>query len=362
MLRYTNTTVFNVDAQTIVNTINCVGAMGAGLALEFKLRFPEMEKDYVNRCRAKQVSVGRPYLYRDYGYPWILNFPTKQHWKYPSKLEWIEQGLQYFSENYQKGGITSVAFPKLGCSNGGLNWQVISSLMEKYLHDLDIDVFICEDTEKEATGTEAAMVQMLNDMGQLSWPKQIGLRADIQSTIVAALPIHRFRELQTIKGVGKQTYKDIFSCLYAFATQDARRDCSQTKPEETKPEETLNLLTGSNCSLMNRSLVNGESPSPESAQVTEPQYEDLFYVILPSLEKALAIAQTPAQIAEGFHLPKNLVNDWLTRAEQMGKIQKLSKRPIHYIATCSSGEEKRVKEIKEKSDSQFDQQCLNLQL
>ncbi len=64
MLRYTKTTVFNVDVQTIVNTINCVGVMGAGLALEFRLRFPEMEQDYVKRCHLEQVKLGKPYLYR----------------------------------------------------------------------------------------------------------------------------------------------------------------------------------------------------------------------------------------------------------------------------------------------------------
>ena len=147
--------------KTIVNTVNCVGVMGAGLALEFQLRFPEMERDYVERCNQKRVEVGRPYLYKDYSDPWILNFPTKNHWKYPSKIEWIEQGLKYFSANYQRGGITSIAFPKLGCSNGGLEWEIVSPLMDKYLQDLGIDVFICEDTEKEASGTERVMVHML---------------------------------------------------------------------------------------------------------------------------------------------------------------------------------------------------------
>ena len=90
MLKYTDTTVFNVPTQTIVSTINCVGVMGAGLALEFKLRFPEMEINYIERCKEKGVYIGRSYLYKEYGSPWILNFPTKFNWKYPSKIEWIE--------------------------------------------------------------------------------------------------------------------------------------------------------------------------------------------------------------------------------------------------------------------------------
>lgn len=223
MIKSTDTTVFNVGAQTIVNTVNCVGVMGAGLALEFQLRFPEMEKDYVERCQANQVHIGRPYLYRDNGYPWILNFPTKNHWKYPSQLEWIEQGLQYISLNYQKGGITSIAFPKLGCSNGRLDWDVVRPLMEQYLQDLDIDIFICEDTEKEASGVEGHMVKMLNDIESLPWADKLNLRYKIRKKIMAALPIYRFRNLRKVEGIGKQTYKDVFRYLYSLADRkDAR--------------------------------------------------------------------------------------------------------------------------------------------
>ena len=117
MIIYSDTTVFNVKTQTIVNTVNCVGVMGGGLALEFKLRFPEMYEDYIERCKRKEVRIGRTYLYRDYETPWIMNFPTKKHWKYPSKLQWVQQGLEYFIVNYERYGITSIAFPLLGCSN-----------------------------------------------------------------------------------------------------------------------------------------------------------------------------------------------------------------------------------------------------
>ena len=133
MIEYVDTTVFNANAQTIVNTINCVGVMGNGLALEFRLRYPEMYDHYVEQCKQKKVQIGKPYLYREYVTPWILNFPTKKHWKYPSKIQWIEQGLKYFVANYKHGGIKSIAFPKLGCNHGDLDWNDVKSLMEKHL-------------------------------------------------------------------------------------------------------------------------------------------------------------------------------------------------------------------------------------
>jgi O-acetyl-ADP-ribose deacetylase (regulator of RNase III) len=220
MLHYTNTTVFNVGAQTIVNTVNCVGVMGAGLALECQLRFPEMFQDYVQRCKSKSVKIGKPYLYRSYGTPWIMNFPTKNHWKYPSKIEWIEQGLDYFYKNYERGCIQSIAFPKLGCDKGGLNWTDVQAVMENYLQDLNIDIYICLDRESEASGIEGMMTKLLNNKQNTFWADKLGIKNDISRKILASLPIKRFRDLSKIEGVGKQTYRDIFQLLYSVAVKE----------------------------------------------------------------------------------------------------------------------------------------------
>lgn len=95
-------------AQVITNTVNCVGAMGAGIALEFKKQFPKMYEDYQNRCEKNEVVIGRPYLWTD-GESQILNFPTKLHWKNPSQISYIEDGLKYLAENYDGLGISSIA-------------------------------------------------------------------------------------------------------------------------------------------------------------------------------------------------------------------------------------------------------------
>jgi O-acetyl-ADP-ribose deacetylase (regulator of RNase III) len=132
--------LFNSDAQTFVNTVNCVGVMGKGVALEFKKRFPEMYDDYVARCARHQVHLGEPYLYRQLFPPNILNFPTKDHWRSVSKLDDIVAGLEYLEAHYREWGITSLAVPPLGCGQGQLEWRVVGPTLYRYLNRLDIPV------------------------------------------------------------------------------------------------------------------------------------------------------------------------------------------------------------------------------
>lgn len=134
--------IFESHAQTLVNTVNCVGVMGKGIALEFKKRYPEMFNDYKIRCEEGKLKPGIPYLYEDTRGTSILNFPTKQHWRSPSKYSYIEEGLDFFREHYKEWNIKSIAFPPLGCGNGGLEWSDVGPLMYTKLADLDIDTEI----------------------------------------------------------------------------------------------------------------------------------------------------------------------------------------------------------------------------
>ncbi len=134
--------LFDSTAQTLVNTVNCVGVMGKGVALEFKNRFPEMYEDYVARCNAGQVRLGEPYLYRSLVPPWVLNFPTKDHWRSLSRLEDIEKGLSYLLGRYKQWGITSLAVPPLGCGQGQLEWRVVGPTLYRYLRQMEIPVEI----------------------------------------------------------------------------------------------------------------------------------------------------------------------------------------------------------------------------
>lgn len=132
--------ILKSKAQTIINTVNCVGVMGKGIALEFKKRFPQMYEDYIARCEHKEVRLGEPYFFQSLIQPQIINFPTKEHWKSLSRIEDIEKGLQHLVANYKAWGITSLAIPPLGCGNGQLEWRMVGPLIYKYLKQMDIPV------------------------------------------------------------------------------------------------------------------------------------------------------------------------------------------------------------------------------
>jgi O-acetyl-ADP-ribose deacetylase (regulator of RNase III)/uncharacterized protein YwgA len=132
--------MFSSQAQTLVNTVNCVGVMGKGVALAFKERFPQMYKEYVRLCEARRVHLGEPYLHRQLTGPWILNFPTKDHWRSVSKLADIVAGLEFLEKHYKEWGITSLAVPPLGCGQGGLEWRVVGRTLYRHLTRLDVPV------------------------------------------------------------------------------------------------------------------------------------------------------------------------------------------------------------------------------
>ena len=124
--------ILQSKAQALINTVNCVGVMGKGIALEFKKRFPEMFEDYRQRCEQGHVRPGMPYLYRSLVPPQIVNFPTKDHWKSVSRIEDIEKGLEYLLSHYREWEITSLAVPPLGCGNGQLEWRAVGPLFYRY--------------------------------------------------------------------------------------------------------------------------------------------------------------------------------------------------------------------------------------
>src|SRR5712691_4498632 len=132
--------LFQSKAQTLVNTVNCVGVMGKGVAEQFKKRFPAMFEDYKSRTDRRAVRLGEPYLYRGPSGVQIVNFPTKDHWRSPSRFADIERGLDYLAAHAAEWGIASLALPPLGCGNGGLEWSEVGPLIYRKLHGLPIDV------------------------------------------------------------------------------------------------------------------------------------------------------------------------------------------------------------------------------
>ena len=132
--------ILQSKAQTLINTVNCVGVMGKGIALEFKNQFPEMHDDYLDRCKRGEVKLGLPYLYRTLFPPQIINFPTKDHWKSMSKVSDIEHGLKYLLNHYKEWGVQSLAIPPLGCGNGQLEWRAVGPLIYRNTTQMDVPV------------------------------------------------------------------------------------------------------------------------------------------------------------------------------------------------------------------------------
>ncbi|NSY09589.1 macro domain-containing protein [Agrobacterium tumefaciens] len=152
MIEFTEGNLLDSDAEALVNTVNTVGVMGKGVALMFKEAFPENFKKYEAACHAKELQVGRMFVTRRdslLGPKWIVNFPTKAHWRYPSKMEWVERGLDDLKSVIFHNHIRSIALPPLGAGNGGLEWAEVRKLMVEKLTDLEnVHVVIYEPTKK----------------------------------------------------------------------------------------------------------------------------------------------------------------------------------------------------------------------
>jgi O-acetyl-ADP-ribose deacetylase (regulator of RNase III) len=141
MLTFVRGNLFESPAKVLVNTVNTVGVMGKGIALTFKQVYPEMFRRYQSLCERKELDIGTLWLFKT-EHKWVLNFPTKRHWRNPSKLEYVEAGLAKFAETFAEQGITSIAFPELGCGNGDLDWEDVRPLMVRYLRRLPINIYI----------------------------------------------------------------------------------------------------------------------------------------------------------------------------------------------------------------------------
>ncbi len=142
MITYVDFSLFDSPAKVLVNTVNTVGVMGKGIAKEFKSIYPDMFDEYQQLCEDGTLDIGKLWVYKT-PHKWVLNFPTKQHWRSPSKPEYLKAGLQKFVQVYKEARITSISFPQLGCGNGELDWETQSKpLMEEYLKRLPIEIFI----------------------------------------------------------------------------------------------------------------------------------------------------------------------------------------------------------------------------
>ena len=139
--------IFKSDCRILVNPVNCKGAMGKGLALQFKTRYPDMYRTYKKRCDKSLIRMGHPDLWAG-GEHWVVNFPTKFHWKEKADYGWITIGLVRLGDLLPVWGVDSIALPALGCGQGGLNWSEIEPIMFQVCLKWDAHVEIYEPADR----------------------------------------------------------------------------------------------------------------------------------------------------------------------------------------------------------------------
>jgi len=164
MITFTQGNLLAARAEALVNTVNTVGVMGKGIALMFKERFDENFRRYAAACKAREVQTGKMFVTQVHeldGPRWIVNFPTKQHWRTPSRMEWIVEGLQDLKRFLIEQQVKSIAIPPLGAGNGGLEWAEVREQIEQSLGDLDIDILVFEPTRQYQNVAKRSGVEKL---------------------------------------------------------------------------------------------------------------------------------------------------------------------------------------------------------
>jgi len=197
-MKFTKGNLLETDAQAIVNTVNTVGIMGKGIALQFKERFPMNFKIYADLCKKGQVQIGKMLVVKEnslHGEKIIINFPTKTEWYKKSQYYYVEEGIKDLVKVIDEYKIKSIAIPPLGCGNGGLQWEKVRLLLGKYLNDLDVDITVYEpnDAVKEILQNEAVR-------------KEYGLTDARAMLLYALFQYERLGEVATVFAANKLAY------------------------------------------------------------------------------------------------------------------------------------------------------------
>jgi len=204
--------IFTSKCKTIVNTVNCVGVMGAGIALEFRLRYPDMYKKYKKLCEENKIDIGVLWIYKSPG-KWILNFPTKKHWRFPSTVEYLEKGLKIFVKSYKEKNLESVAFPILGASKGGIDPEISLTIMGKYLSACDIPIEVYKFDHLAYDDLIVKLYSKLTQISDKEFSRTSGIRQDLASKIYKEVVNNRVRTISNLlkyDGIGINTVEKLY--------------------------------------------------------------------------------------------------------------------------------------------------------
>ncbi len=208
-----------------MNTVNCVGVMGKGIALEFRRRYPKMFKEYQSACENGELKPGDIFTYKN-EYIWILNFAIKYDWKYPSRIEWIETCLKRFIQDYKKFGIKSIAFPLMGAMNGGIPVEKIKEIMRKYLSnltDIDIEVYHFDPDANDPLFEKFDNIIKSQHTNIKDLSKMSGIQPRYMDKIIKILQQENIRSLPRLieSGViGKSNIEKLYTFLIEYKTNN----------------------------------------------------------------------------------------------------------------------------------------------
>ena len=212
--------IFTSKCQTLVNTVNCVGVMGAGIALECRLRYPAMHDRYLLLCDEQRIDIGLLWIYKSAD-RWILNFPTKRHWRFPSKTEYLHAGLNKIVDTYKARGIESIAFPLLGADKGGIDANTSLQIMTSYLErcQLETEIYRYDPEAKDDLYDKTKLWLQSQDIETLT--RITGLRRDYILKVIDAMEspsIVQLNQLAKVKGIGIKTLEKIFDVARVSVT------------------------------------------------------------------------------------------------------------------------------------------------
>lgn len=241
MIKYVEGNFFDYDTDIRINTVNCVGVMGAGVALAFKNKYPDMYREYVSVCKNNQIEPGKPHVWSSGDLfskaLTIINFPTKIHWRNNSEYEYIEKGLQWLQEYLQDKQDMSISLPALGCGHGGLDWSRVKKLIEKYLSNSPTEILVFEPSASKTVKESI----LLNP----------SIKLDLEKDGIVTIDSNNAKYPMMLKKTSEKTLfvKGNFSNL----SKKSIAIISSTKPEEKEEQiikSFLNYINNENINLI----------------------------------------------------------------------------------------------------------------
>jgi O-acetyl-ADP-ribose deacetylase (regulator of RNase III) len=310
MMKFLQGNLLDAPTDALVNTVNTVGVMGKGIALMFKEAFPENFRAYDEAVKRKEVKIGQMFVTENRifdGPKWLINFPTKKHWRQPSKMEWIVDGLKDLRRVIEEKEIRSIALPPLGCGNGGLDWSDVRPEIERALGQLnDVDVWVYEPTQQYQNVAKRTGVMKLT-------PARVLVAEIVRRYWVLGIEC-TYLEVQKLCWFLERTIRDL-----AFEDPlDLRFVADKYGPYSDRLRHLLNGLDGSYLHCDKRLSDAGPSDTIWFDEERRP-YVDLF-LKQESSRPLCAILDRTAERIDGFESPLGMellsTVDWLIERER----------------------------------------------